>query len=81
MATSITFIHREKCRANEIGGAVDLVRTETVHVDGLVEWSVKGTSDGEYVNKRGKRRAEIPTPLDLQSVTNFRLAAGWTVSL
>lgn len=76
--TSVTFVSRETARANEIGGAVNITRTETVHSNGLVEWSVRGTgSDGTYTNERGTR--QHGTELDLDRVTAARLSSGWSV--
>lgn len=75
--TSKTFRSSEKWRANEIGGAGHLVRTETVFESGRVEWHVVGSSEDDgYINKRGVREYG---PLDLEAVTAARLGMGWTV--
>lgn len=76
---TITFRSEQKSRGCAEFGPSHLVYTDTVCEDGTVRWSVKGTCDGEYVNASGERMAEIPAPLDLESVKRARLSSGWTV--
>lgn len=82
---SRTFVSHESWRASEIGGAGSLVRVETVHADGRVEWSVEGNTDDDgRISKRGVRRVD-PVVLgadglvDLERVTAARLVSGWRV--
>lgn len=79
MTKKVTFRSTYTARACEEMGPVHLTYVDTVHEDGLIEWSVKGTSDGEYVNKCGTRRAEMSAPLDLDKITAARRAQGWEV--
>jgi hypothetical protein len=74
---SKTFQSIEASRGcNEFGG-YRLVRTETVHASGRVEWQVKGYSqDDGTINERGVREHG---PLDLDKVEAARRASGWTV--
>ena len=75
--SAVTFVCRQRSRASELFGASDLVYRETVHADGRVEWSVRGTSDGEHVNQSGVREHGA---VDLARVTTARLSSGWSVA-
>lgn len=80
-----TYRSVEKWRASEVDNGGCLVHTETVHSNGRIEWSVKGTSDGEYVNKSGVRQASSlvsRTPsgeLDFVKIDAARVRSGWTI--
>ncbi len=74
---SRTYTTTESARACAEFGAVRLVYTDTVHADGRVAWSVKGTSDGVYVNESGVRQAECA--IDFARIDAARLSQGWQV--
>lgn len=76
--TAMTFTSKSKSRASEEFGAVDLTHIDTIHADGRVEWSVRGTSDGDYVNASGVRRFE--GVVDFEKITACRIATGWFVT-
>lgn len=58
-------------------GSVHLVYVDTIHSDGKIEWSVKGMSDGEYVNEKGVRQSELQVPVNFDVVRAARLSSGW----
>ena len=70
-----TYTTTERARANEEFGEVSLFYRETIHEDGTVEWLVRGTSDGDYVNKSGVRKAECP--IVWEKLHAARIAMGW----
>ena len=71
---SKTFRNVEKSQATDECAASDLVRVETVHASGLVEWSIQGTECGEYISKRGTREHG---QVDLEKVAAARRMMGW----
>lgn len=76
-----TYVSRETWRASEIDSGGSLVRTDTIHADGRVEWSVKGTADGEYVNKSGVRKIDpIPNDDVWTRIHEARLRQGWVLA-
>lgn len=77
---TMTFQSVSKSRGCAEFGPYHYVHTDTVHEDGSVGWSVKGTdSDGKYVNESGTRRASVSLPLDFDSIRAAREASGWRV--
>lgn len=73
-----TYISRETWRASEIDAGGSLVRTDTIHADGRVEWSVTGTADGEYIDKKGVRRHEAIE--DWSRLHEARIRQGWVLA-
>lgn len=71
-----TYVTVETARACAEFGAVHLVRTDTIFAD-RVEWTVKGTSDGEYINLSGARSHELALPLNWETIHTARVSSGW----
>lgn len=76
-ATKMTFRYTQRSRGCAEFGPSELTYTETVHADGTVEASVRGTCDGEYVNVSKVRPSE--RTFNLAVVRAAREASGWTV--
>ena len=74
----IVFTIREQSKANNEFGACDIFRTETVYADGRVHGRVHGTFDGRSYDERYARQSK--GALNLTTVREGRLAAGWSVS-
>lgn len=72
-----TYVSTETWRASEIDAGGSLTRIETIHADGRVEWSVKGTADGEYVNEAGIRKHDPVESWD--RLHEARIRQGWVL--
>lgn len=70
-----TYTATSTWRADEIGPAGHLTYTDTIYEDGRVEWSVRGSQEGEYVNESGVRQAECA--IDWERLHSARTRSGW----
>ena len=70
-----TYTTRQTSRSNELFGASDLVYTDVICEDGTVTTTVKGTSDGEYVNQSKAHKFDRIT--DWDKLHRARVAMGW----
>jgi len=80
---SRTYRSEYRARACEEMGAVHLVYTDTIHEDCTVTRTVRGTSDGEYINSSKTEHIHIAAMENgypaWGRIHRSRLSTGWTL--
>lgn len=72
---TMTFTYKESSRANELFGAVEMVRTETIHEDGRITGDITGVADGEYQSQHYTRK--VSGSVDFVLIRAARELTGW----